>query len=116
MGHIDHGRAQFLVKSGNLYPHLHAEFCVKVRQGFIEQEDSRVADNRASDGDALSLSAAKLPWLSLQQAFNQQNLRYLSDLSIDFVLERHQMLNSAPQLLVDGLLRVMQMGFKHQTN
>src|SRR6266481_6278137 len=101
MSHIDHGRAQFLVKSGNLYPHLHAEFCVKVRQGFIEQEDSRVADNRASDGDALSLSARKLPWLSLQQGFNLQNLRCLGDLGLDFVLGCPESLKSERQIFVD---------------
>jgi hypothetical protein len=86
MGYVDHGRAQLLVKCCNLYPHLHPEFGVKVRQGFIEQEDSRVADNRPSDGDALSLSARKLPWFSLQQGFNLQNLRRRGDLGLDFGL------------------------------
>ncbi len=45
----------------DLHPHLHAQLGVEVGQRLVEQEDLRLAHDRAADGDALALAAARAP-------------------------------------------------------
>ena len=44
----------------NLGAHLHAELRVEVRERLVHEEDLRLADDRASHGDALPLTAGEL--------------------------------------------------------
>ena len=41
--------------------HADAQCRIQIRQGFVEQERRRFADDRATDGDALPLPARQLP-------------------------------------------------------
>ena len=57
MRDIDHGGAELPVQLGDLEPRADAQRGVEVRQGFVEQEQPRLAHDRAADGDALALPA-----------------------------------------------------------
>ena len=65
MGDVDDGGraallAQAAVQVGDPHPHRGAKLGVEVRQGLVEQEDLRLLDQRAADGDALGLAAREL--------------------------------------------------------
>ncbi len=57
MGDIQDRGLQPLVKGLDLGPHLDAQLCVKVRQGFVEQKDLGVAHDGAAHRDTLALAA-----------------------------------------------------------
>ena len=64
MSHIDHRVAEALVEARQLNAHLHPQLGVQVAEGFIEQEDPRIADDGAADRHALALAAGELTWLA----------------------------------------------------
>ena len=57
VGHVDGGRLQPLVQPRELVAHPDPKLRVEVRQRLVEQEDGRLANDRAADGDALALAA-----------------------------------------------------------
>ncbi len=57
MGDVDHRRLQILVQFRKLRAHLHTQRRIQIGQRFIEQEDVRIADDGAADGNALALAA-----------------------------------------------------------
>ena len=59
MRHIDHGGADIGVELGDLDPHLHAQVGIEIGQRLVEQEHVRLADQGATDGDALALAAGE---------------------------------------------------------
>lgn len=60
MRDVDHRGAELAVKPGQFQPHLHAQFRIRVRQGFIEEKHLRLSHDRAAYGHALPLAAGKL--------------------------------------------------------
>ena len=60
VGHVDHRRAEFLMQALQFAACLQAQLGVEVRQRFVHQVDSRLAHDRAGEGDALLLSAGQL--------------------------------------------------------
>ena len=54
--HVNHGRAQLLMKRRYLKAHLDTKSGVKVGKGLIEEEHRWFSDNRATHGDSLPLS------------------------------------------------------------
>src|ERR1700733_206049 len=56
----DHQRGAALAQLGKRFLHILLRFGIKSRSGFIEQNDRRVLDQSARNGDALPLAARKL--------------------------------------------------------
>ena len=85
MGDVDHRRAETDVQLRDFQAHLHAQRRVEIGERLVEQEDFRVADDRAPDGDALPLAARQLPRASCQQVFDLQRRRHFPDAPIDLL-------------------------------
>ena len=54
---INHGGVEIAVHSGDFDAHLHPQRRIQIRQRLVEQEHLGVADDGATDGDALTLAA-----------------------------------------------------------
>ena len=67
MGHIDEGDAEFFLKLFEFQPHLVSQLGVEGAEGFVEEEDLGLADDRAGQGDALALAAGKLRRLAVHE-------------------------------------------------
>ena len=67
MRDVNHGSVQLLVQLGDLQTHFNPQLCVKVGQWFVEKKNFRIADNGATDGDALSLTTGQILWFAIQQ-------------------------------------------------
>ena len=72
VGDVDHRRAERLVQLRQLDAHLHAQHRIEVGQRLVEQEDLRLAHQRAADGDALALAAGQLRRLAVHQLVELQ--------------------------------------------
>ena len=57
---VDRGRAERVVDAADLGPHLEAQLGVEVRQRLVHQDERRLDDDGARDGDALLLAAGEL--------------------------------------------------------
>ena len=84
---------------GELQSHLGAQLRVEVGEGLVEEEDRRLADDRAPERDSLALTARQLPWLSLEQAFDLEQLRRLEDAGLDLRLREAQVLEREAHVL-----------------
>ena len=67
VGDVDHGRAEAPVQLDQLAARRDAQRRVEVRQRLVEQEDLRVAHDRAAERHALALAAGKRVGLALEQ-------------------------------------------------
>ena len=72
---VDHRRLQPLMQFGDLGPHLHPHLGVEIRERFVEEENLRLADNRAADRDPLALAAGERFRFALEQMFDPENAR-----------------------------------------
>ena len=113
MGHIDHGRAQRLVQTCDLEPHLHAQGRIKVGQRFVEQESLRLPHDRAADGHALALSTRKGLWPPLQVIVELENLGRLGHLALDLRLGNPGGLETETDILAHRHVRIESIGLEH---
>ena len=68
----------------NFGAHLHAQGGVEIRQRFIHQKHARLADNRATQGDSLALTARQFFRPSLKHTFNTEQASGLAHAIFDF--------------------------------
>ncbi len=81
VNHCDIGHALFELRQ--FYTCCNPQGCIKIRQGFVEQEHTWISDDCAADRNALSLSAGKGFWQALQIIAELENLAcFLTRLSI----------------------------------
>src|SRR6266571_1700771 len=73
VSHVDHGAAEFLMEPLDFNPHVVAKLGIEIAERFIEQEEQRVAHDRAADRDALALTAGKLTWKSFEKLRNAEH-------------------------------------------
>ncbi len=59
VGNVDEGGVDLLAQLDDLGAHLVAQLGIQVGQRLVHQEDLRVADDGAADGDALALAAGQ---------------------------------------------------------
>src|SRR5207244_644480 len=64
--------------------HTFAQQCVEITQRFVQEEGVRLANERSSNRDTLTLSSAQLAWLLSQQIADFQHRRSLMNAPIDF--------------------------------
>ena len=83
MGDVDHGLAKLLVEPLDLGAHLVPELGIQVGKRLVEQEETRIPDDRPADRDALALAAGKLSRQAFQERRNVQHLRRVSHATLD---------------------------------
>ena len=84
VGHVDRGHADALLELLDLLAGRGAQFGVEVRERLIQQQHGRLADQRASERDALALAAGKLARPAVEQMPDAEQLRRPVDLLLDF--------------------------------
>src|SRR5580698_8301048 len=67
VGHINRGCFEPVLERLDLAAHLYAKLGVEVRQGFVEQENFGIADDRPTHRNPLPLAARKLPRIASEQ-------------------------------------------------
>ena len=113
VGHIDHRRLEVGVQLGDFDAHLDAERGVEVGQRFVEQEDFRLVDDGAADGDALALAAGKCLGLALEQRFELEDSGGVLDEAVDLGLGLLRHLQAEGDVVVDRHVRVERVGLEH---
>jgi hypothetical protein len=61
------------MESLDFNPHVVAKLGIEIAERFIEQEEQRVAHDRAADRDTLALTAGKLTWKSFEKLRNAEH-------------------------------------------
>jgi hypothetical protein len=81
---VDHGGLEALVELGDLGAHLDAHFGVEVGEGFVEEEDLRLAHDGAAHGHTLALAAGKGLGFAFEILFDAENGRSFHHTLVDF--------------------------------
>ena len=102
VGDVDHGGLEPLVEGGDLGPHLHAELGVEVGERLVEEEDLRLADDRAAEGDALPLAAGELAGAAIEHAGDAEGLGGVGGAAFDLGPRRAAHLQAEGEVLPDG--------------
>jgi hypothetical protein len=113
VGDVDHSRAQFLVQPRDFHAHVHPQRGVQVGQRLVEQEQPRVADDGAADGDALALAAGQLRRLAVEQILHLQDARGLADLRLALGREEVAEAKREADVLAHRHVRVQRVGLEH---
>ena len=116
VGHVDHGGADALVQAGDLDAHLHAEEGIEVRQRFVEQENLRLADHGAADGDALALTAGEVLGLAFEQLVQLQDRRGRLDATRDLAFLDTGKLEAEGHVLGHCHVRIEGVGLEHHAH
>ena len=101
------------MQRGDFRAHLDAQLRIEIRQRLVEQEDRRIANNRASDRDALPLATRKLRRPSLEQGFQLQHFCRRLNLGIDLCSRCAEVLETEGQILIHGHVRIERVGLEH---
>ncbi len=98
---------------GDLDAHLDAQAGVEVGERLVEQEDARVADDGAADGDALALAAGELLGLAVEQVGDLQDAGRVLDPRLGGLGVDLRQLEAEAHVVVDGHVRVERVGLEH---
>ena len=79
VGHVKHGFADTSLQKRDLLAHARAQFRVKIRKRFIEQENGRIAHQCPTERNALHLPAGQLSRLAVEQMGDVEHPRGLID-------------------------------------
>ena len=101
------------MQAGDFQPHLHAQFGIKVGQGFVEQKGYRIAYDGPPDGHALALPAGKCPGLAVQMVLQLQGLRSRPYAPGDLVLGQPLHLQWKTHVLCHRHVRIERVGLEH---
>jgi hypothetical protein len=74
MGHVHRRRLQALVQLLDLSAHLHPQLGVEIGQRLVEQEDLRIAHDRAAHRHPLALPARQLARITFEQLAQAQDV------------------------------------------
>ncbi len=110
---VDRGGAHLLVHALDLGAHLHAQLGVEIGERLVEQEDLRIAHDRAAHGDALALPAGELARLAVEQFLDVEDAGGLLHALLDLGLGK--MLQPQPErhVLVDRHVRIERVVLEH---
>src|SRR5207302_7379296 len=106
VGNVDGGRAQALVQARDVRARLDAQLGVKVREGFVHEEDRRLADDGAPERYALALAAGEGLGLAVEELVEAQDLARVRDAPLDLILRRLAQLQPKGEVVVDAHMRV----------
>ena len=80
---VDRRRLELVLDPRHLGAHLDAQACVEVRERLVHQEHARLADDRATHRNALSLAAGELTRLAVEKLRQAEHVADLLDAPID---------------------------------
>ena len=86
VGDVDRRRPQPLVQFLDLGAHLHAELGVEVGERLVEEEDARVANDRAAHGHPLPLAAGELAREAAEERLQAEDVGGATDARQNLVL------------------------------
>ena len=86
VGDVHDGRLEALVEACDLGAGLDAQLRIEVGERLVHEEDRRLADDRATEGDALALAAGQLLGLAVEQVLQLDGLGRLLDPALDLRL------------------------------
>ena len=110
--HVDHGGVQTFVQPADFGTGLHAKRCVEIAQWLVEQEDVRIADDGAADGDALALSAREFLGPPFEIRLHGEDPRGFLDLRIDFGLWQSHVLEAEGEVFGHRHMRIESVGLE----
>ena len=113
MGDIDGGLADPQMELLDLGAHIDAQLGVEIGQWLVEQEELRIADKRASHGDALALPAGQLAGLAVEQRLDLQQRGDALDRGVLLGLRHAAALHAEGHVLARGHRRVKRVGLEH---
>jgi len=112
VGDVDERGPQPLVQLRDLGAGLDPELGVEVGEGFVQEENRRLADDSPTQGDALALAARKLPWLALEQLLDAEDLGGFVYALADLRLGRPAQRQAEGHVVVDGHVWVESVGLE----
>ncbi|MDT4870618.1 hypothetical protein FQZ97_1057030 [compost metagenome] len=112
MGDVDHRRLHARVELLDLGAHLRAQLRVEVRQRLVEQEDIRLAHDRAAHRDALALAAGKLRRTTLKQMAEIENGGRFGNPRLDVIGRAPGDLQRKAHVLGNGHVRIERIGLE----
>jgi hypothetical protein len=83
VGHVDRRHTEASLEVSNLHPHLFAELGIEVREGLVEKQDARFADERSSEREALLLTAGQPSGRAAPEASKMDQFEGSLDPSVD---------------------------------
>jgi len=113
MGNVDEGGSQLLVQLDDLGTHAGTQLSIQVGQRLVEQEDGRVTDHSAAQGNTLALTTGQSLRLTVEQVLDLQDLSGLTDALVDLVLGHLAQLQTESHVLVHGHVRVQSVVLEH---
>ena len=106
VGHVDGGRADLALEALDLTTRLRPQLRVEVRQRFVHEKDLRIANERASERDALALPAGELARLAVEQSLDVEEACGALDAARDLRALQLAHTQAEGEVLPDGHLRV----------
>ena len=97
----------------DLGAHLHPQLRVEVRERLVHQEGLRLADDRATHCDALTLAARESARLALEEVLDLEDARRALDPLLDFLLRQLVELEAEGEVLLDGHVRIERVALEH---
>src|SRR5262245_24929669 len=116
MRYVDRRRAQSMVQLFNLSPHLDAKLRVQIGEGFVKQEDLRIAYDSTPHCDALALSAGKLLRTSIEESPQAEDIGCALDLGIDLGFSDALELQSKAHIFCDRHMGIERIALEDHSN
>ncbi|OPZ32288.1 MAG: hypothetical protein BWY98_01352 [Tenericutes bacterium ADurb.BinA155] len=88
VGDVNRGRIEGFVEFDDFAAHLNPEFSVEVRERFIHEEDLRIADDGAAEGDPLTLATGEGLRFAVEVFFDLKDLGGFMDPAIDLFFRK----------------------------
>ncbi|EAU67861.1 conserved hypothetical protein [Stigmatella aurantiaca DW4/3-1] len=113
VGDVDHRRLELLVQAGDLQTHLRAQGGIQVGERLVEQEDARLADDGAANGDALPLATGERGGFAVEQRLQFQDARGAPHLLLDDAGLDLGQIQREGHVLPDGHVGIERVGLEH---
>ena len=97
----------------DLGTHGGTQLGVQVGQGFVQQEDGRVTDHGAAQGNTLTLTTGQSLRLTVEQVFDLQDLGGFTHALVDLVLGHLAQFQTESHVLVHGHMGVQSVVLEH---
>ncbi len=113
MGDVEGGHAKVALKRRDFGAHLHAEFRVEVGERLVHQEGGRLADDRATHSDTLTLTARELSRLAIEIGGQLEDFGGAPNPLLDLLFRHLGQFESKTNVVEDGHVRIQRVVLEH---